>query len=398
MAFFRNNTVNLLNLHYGIHSIALTGGGAFFLVFLLKAGVSAAEVLLALAAILALRFIIRPIVIPLAARFGMKPLVLGGILLSALQYPLLGEVHGVGPMLFALIFVSASGDTVYWSTYHAYFATLGDDKHRGQQIGVREAIAAIVGIVSPLVAAWMLIVFGPRVAFGVTTLILFAGAVPIFFTPQVAVAREAPGAIKAALTGGLLFFSDGWVCAGYYFVWQIALFRSLDESYLAFGGALALAAVAGAIAGMFLGRLIDQGHGRRAVWLAYGGFVFVTVLRASALGNPALAVIANALGAVEACLYVPTIMTAVYNQAKRSPCTLRFHVVSEGGWDVGNTLACLLAAALIALNVPYAVTILTAIPGAAISFVVLRRYYARNPRIEVHASAIELAPAQAPLP
>ena len=35
MAFFRSRTVNLLNLHYGIHSIALSGGGAFFAVYLL---------------------------------------------------------------------------------------------------------------------------------------------------------------------------------------------------------------------------------------------------------------------------------------------------------------------------------------------------------------------------
>jgi hypothetical protein len=45
MAAFRNNTVNLLNLHYGIHSLALSGGGAFFLVFLLKSGVPVPAVL-----------------------------------------------------------------------------------------------------------------------------------------------------------------------------------------------------------------------------------------------------------------------------------------------------------------------------------------------------------------
>jgi MFS transporter, DHA1 family, inner membrane transport protein len=41
MAYFRNNTVNLLNLHYGLHSLALSGSGAFFAVFLLKSGVPA---------------------------------------------------------------------------------------------------------------------------------------------------------------------------------------------------------------------------------------------------------------------------------------------------------------------------------------------------------------------
>jgi len=32
MAFLGNRSVNLLNLHYGMHSLAVSGGGAFFAV------------------------------------------------------------------------------------------------------------------------------------------------------------------------------------------------------------------------------------------------------------------------------------------------------------------------------------------------------------------------------
>ena len=70
--FFRNRTfnlLNLLNLHYGIHTIALSGGGAFFAVSLLKSGVSIPGVFLSLALILLGRFVIRPIVIGLAVRW-----------------------------------------------------------------------------------------------------------------------------------------------------------------------------------------------------------------------------------------------------------------------------------------------------------------------------------------
>ena len=52
MAFFRNSAVNLLNLHYGIHAMALYGGAAFFLIYLLKAGVSVPGVLVSMASIL----------------------------------------------------------------------------------------------------------------------------------------------------------------------------------------------------------------------------------------------------------------------------------------------------------------------------------------------------------
>ncbi|MBO0752448.1 MAG: hypothetical protein J2P53_10065, partial [Bradyrhizobiaceae bacterium] len=87
MAFFRNDTVNLLNLHYGIHVLALSGGGAFFMAYLLSAGVSAPAALTALALIVAGRFALRPLVLAPAWRFGLKPLVIAGAVVTSLQYP-----------------------------------------------------------------------------------------------------------------------------------------------------------------------------------------------------------------------------------------------------------------------------------------------------------------------
>ena len=396
MAFFRNNTVNLLNLHYAIHSIALGGGGAFYIVYLLKAGVSVPGVLGVLAAILIGRFIMRPVVIPIGARLGMRALVILGTILSALQYPLVAEVHGIGYPLLALVLVSGFADSIYWSSYHAYFAALGDQEHRGQQIGVREAIASVIGIVSPIVGGAMLVTFGPRIAFGTTAVVLMLAALPILYTPDVRVQRHVPGAFRAAMPGMLLFVSDGWLCAGYYFVWQIALFISLGESFLAYGGALAVAAVAGAIGGMLLGRHIDMGNGGRAVLVAYSGVLFAIALRAVALGYPALAVFANAVGSLEACLYIPTLMTAVYNQAKQSPCTLRFHMMAEGGWDIGGAAGCLVTATLAALQVPLSIGILTAVAGAALGFYLLRDYYARHPSVTVEPATADMALAPPP--
>ena len=58
---------------------------------------------------------------------------------------------------FSVLCVVASlGDTFYWSTYHAYFAALGNHDTRGAEIGVPEAIAAVVGIASPLATGWAL--------------------------------------------------------------------------------------------------------------------------------------------------------------------------------------------------------------------------------------------------
>ncbi|HUO11653.1 MAG TPA: MFS transporter, partial [Caulobacteraceae bacterium] len=269
MAFFRNDAVNRLNLHFAIHALALSGGGAFFGAYLLRAGTPAPAVLAALALVNLGRFTLRPFVLAPARRWGLKPLVIAGTLLCAAQYPVLAGVHGVGWRLLAFCAVSAFGDTVYWTAYHAYYASLGDAEHRGHQVGARQALVAIVGIVAPLLTGWALAALGPRVAFYATSVVVLTAALPILGAPNVRIADAAPAAFRAALRGVRIFACDGW-CYGAFIVWQIALFLSLGESFAGYGFAVALAALVGAVCGLMLGRFIDLGHGPRAAWVVGG--------------------------------------------------------------------------------------------------------------------------------
>lgn len=379
MAFFRNTTVNLLNLHYGLHALAVSGGGAFVIAFLLRAGVPAYGALAFMASILIGRLIVRPAILPLGRRFGLKPLVVAGTLVTALQYPILAQVDGIGGPLLALCMVSAVGETFYWTAYHAYFASLGDPEHRGHQIGAREAVAALVGIAAPLITGWALVTLGPQVAFGATGAVLMLAALPLLLTPNVRIAPSAPEAFRAALPATLIFAADGWIAAGNVYVWQIALFIALGESFTAFGGAMAVAALAGAVSGLLLGRFIDLGHGRRAVWLAAGIIAATLVARSLGYLDPATAVLANAAGALMIAFYTPTLMTTIYNQAQSSPCVLRFQVAAEGGWDAGGASLCLIAAGLIWAGAPLGVGVALGLPGALAVLVLLRRAYAVKP-------------------
>src|SRR5262249_29869033 len=93
-------------------------------------------------------------------------------------------------------------------------------------------------------------------------------------------------------------------------------------------------------------------------------------------GDATFAVIANACGALITGLYTPAFGTAVYNQAKRSPCVLRFHIAAEGGWDLGGASAGLIAAALLWLGAPIGVGLLMSLFGALAAFLLMRRYFA----------------------
>ena len=380
MAFLGNDAVNRVNLHYGIQSLAIAGGGIFFLVFMLRAGVSMPVVLLAQAAIMAGRFAIRPLLLPLAKRWGLKRILILGTFGQALQYPILAEVDGVGPMLLVLCVTTAVADILYWPTYNAYFSVIGDAEHRGHQVSAREALVAVVNIVGPLLGAWALVTFGPRSMFAAVGVVQALATLPLLGAPDVAVKASVPGGFRAGRLGAVLAATDGWFDAWYILVWQIALFVSLGESVSAYGGAMALAALVGAGFGLFLGQHIDSGGGRRAVAIAYSVTAAILIVRAASLESPWMAVAANALGALAMPLLLPPLGTAVYNLAKASPCPIRFQIATEGGWDVGCFCACLLAAALAASDVPMSLGLLFALPTLATAAFVLRRYYASHPQ------------------
>ena len=342
----------------------------------MRAGLSLPGSLLALAAIVFGRFVSRPFVLPIAKRFGLKATLIIGTLLLACQYPVAAYIDGVSVGLVLRCVFSALGDAFYWTSYHSYFALLGDNEHRGHQISAREAIVALIGVVAPIVGTWGMVALGPNVTFAAAGLVQALAVLPLLALPALRVRATAPGAFVQALPGAQIIAASGWFTGAFILVWWIALFVALDKSYASFGGAMTLAALAGAAGGLLLGKGIDAGHGARAVVFAFALMVLAIVLRGTSLGTPWLAVFANVLGVFAMCFYVPTLMTAVYNLAKASPCPLRFHMATEGGWDIGCFSVLLLSAGLVYGGVPTGVTVLLALPAVVAIGVMLRRHYA----------------------
>jgi DHA1 family inner membrane transport protein len=374
VAYFGNDAINRVNLHSSIQAFAQGAGGVFFLVFLLKAGVSIPLTLVAQAAIVAGRFLIRPALLPLARRWGLKRMLLIGTAALAAQYPLLAEVHGPGAMLAFLCVVASAAEVFYWLSFNATFSTLGDSEHRGHQISARAALVAISGIAAPLIGAFTLVTLGARTAFAIVAGIQLLATLPLLSLPNIPIKARTEGAFRAARPGIAFSAIDGWFDTFFILLWQIALFVALGESFARYGGAMALAGLVGAACGLVLGRHVDRGHARRAVLIAYGVLTTVASLRATSLGSPAFATIANALGTLAMILISPTI-GVISNLAKASPCPFRFHMGTEAGWDVGCFAACLTSAVLIGMGLPLAVVILLALPGAGASAFVLWRLY-----------------------
>ena len=388
MAFFGNDAVNRVNIHYAIQSLAQGAGGTLVFAFLLHAGVSIPMTFVWFAGMLAGRFVLRPLILPIGKRWGLKPLVIGGVLLNAVQFPTYAAVHGLGWPLLLNGALGAVASTLYWPSYHAYFASIGDAEHRGHQVGIREAVSTVIGIAAPLIGAWLILTAGPFWMFGAVAAVEALSALPLLAAPNVMPPREAPGAWRAAREGVALFLLDGWQGACIYYVWQVALFVSLGSSIGAFGGAMAFAALVGAILTALFGRHIDRGGGRRTAVLACVVTMALSLTQAAVFGHLWLAVAANALGAIATALIIPAISTPLYNLSQASPCPFRYNIATEGAWDIGVGAGVLTAAAISALGGSLSFMLLTALPAIGGVFWMLWRYYGAHPS----ADGVEIVP------
>ena len=267
MTLFANRDLNRLAAHITLHQLAWGICSAFSAVFLLREGLSPAAIFLCLGATIALRFAFRPAVLLSVRTIGLRSTLIVGTFLYGVQSPLLAPVHGLDVALLLYCVVTALAQAFYWTCYHAMFAAIGDAGSRGRQVGWRQLLVGIAGIVGPAMGGILLTVAGPWAAFGAAGVIEFAAIVPLLDVVEPPIALIAPPhAFPFTQRGVLLLGSDGWIFNISAWAWSLIMFRALAARYDAFGGALAAAALAGALSGLVLGRFIDMGHARRATW------------------------------------------------------------------------------------------------------------------------------------
>jgi MFS transporter, DHA1 family, inner membrane transport protein len=372
MKFFANSAINRIYMHSALQCFATNAGATFIYVYLLKAGIALPVVFLIIALVVLSRPLLRFAVLPIVLHYGLRKVLLFGTILDASSYLILGHVHGLDQWLIFYIAASAQGTTFYWTCYHSMVARLGDEEHRGAQVSAREAIYALTGIVGPLFGGLMLAFVGPDAAFMSAGLIYALAVLPILGGQDLAVERdlEIKPAMKWFAFG--FAFSDGLVAASVNFMWRIVLFKSLSESFQAFGGALALAGVAGALMGLVMGRMIDLGHHKRSYQIGLTAMALVILVEAYGFVTPWGALLATMLSAMAGPLYMSSIMVPFYNAGKASGCTLRFNIAGENGFDSGAGLGCLVAALLTWFSIGFFWPLLIGLFGCAALYFLLQ--------------------------
>lgn len=365
----------LLTLHYALYQLAVAMAIGFSGAYLLQSGLTLPQALVAYAALLGVRCVLRFLGLGLVRRLGYRSAIVAGAVLGGLQFwPILHASETWGLVLWLV--VMAFAESLYWPVYHAAVAVTGVEGSRGRELGLRTAIGACVSVLGPLCGGLLMANAGPAVNFGIGALLMAASAIPIAFMRTIE-AGPVPSQRESFRLPDrravVAFASDGWMASGWALGWPMVLFITLGERYDSFGFANAAAGLAGAATGLLCGRAIDRGARDAYLSIVSVALVCGFALRAASGWSPIAAAVANASGAAVMGVYAPVLMSHIYDAAKATGRAYQFHFGAEAGWDLGASLGCLAAALVVLATGAPSLAVTPGALGIVVFYALLRR-------------------------
>jgi MFS family permease len=391
MTFVREGRqFRLLTFHCVLWSLAMSLANGFVGAYLLRLGFGIATTILLYALLLGVRFLLRAIMLPVVRRLGMQKALLAGAFVVAFQF--LPLIHADQPVWLGVwILVISVGECIYWPIFHAANAMAGGGGRRGRQIAFRQMASTAISVIGPVAGGILLTRAGPGAEFGIATAFCVLSTVPLLWMGRIDIGhvpsmrQSVSGADRVGLYA---FAADGWMCAGTGIAWSLILFTNLGSSFDTLGWASSAAAIAGALAGLACGVAIDRGHRPVLSQLVCVALLISIALRVASGWAPWGAFVANAFGAAVGGLYVPVLMSVIYDRAKRSGSAYHFHLSTEAGWDAGAILGCLASATVVWSGAPVTLAVLP----AALGVLVVQRCVGAETRVTARmASDLRLA-------
>lgn len=378
----------LLTVHCVLWSLAMSLASGFVGAYLLRLGFSMAVTITLYAVLLGARFSMRALMLPVIRRLGLRKAMLLGTGIAALQFlPLIRADELVWMAVWILIL--SAGECIYWPICHAANAVCGGGGRRGRQLAFRQVASTVISVIGPVAGGIVLTRIGPTMEFSIATAVCLLSTAPLFWFGDIdlgAVPTIRRSLSVADPVGLCAFAADGWMCAGVGFAWPLILFSTLGSAYDRLGWASGVAGVAGALAGLAAGIIIDRGHRRRLSRGVSVALLIGIALRVASGWAPWAAFAANAMGAAVGGLYYPVLMSMVYDRAKRSGSAYQFHLSTEAGWDAGAILGCLVTAAVVWSGVPVTLSVLP----AALGVLVIHRCVRAEAKAVAHVAGVQL--------
>jgi MFS family permease len=165
-----------------IRTFALSIISIFVPIFLYKIGYSILEIIVFEIVLYAIVFLMFLLGVKLSNKIGIKHTILLSVPFAIATFVILKYLDYGSGLLYLIAAADATSRGLFWAAMHLNFSEASDKKKEGVQVGLFHSISATLAIVAPLVGGLLATYAGFGLTFIIVSVILFASAVPLFFT------------------------------------------------------------------------------------------------------------------------------------------------------------------------------------------------------------------------
>ena len=180
----------------------------------------------------------------------------------------------------AAIIAGAVGMSLFWPAFHTDFVRFSSKERRGQEAGRINIAMLLPTILSPLVGGMILTAFGFPALFAVVTVVLFASAIPLFYSQErVEVYTDSYTNAwrrifkKENRNTSIGLLTENLEISIHYYVWPLFLFL-LTISFTQMGGITSFALIVSSLFMLYAGRISDT---KERPWLLNIGAVWTSI-------------------------------------------------------------------------------------------------------------------------
>jgi MFS family permease len=312
------------------------------------------------------------------AKFGIKRSILFSYVFYISFYILLFFIDASWVFMVLSVLAGSFAMLFFWPAFHTDFVRFSSSKQRGQESGRVNVAMLFPTIIAPVLGGVIVSVFGFPVLFLVVGVVLFASAIPLFYSKEhVEVYVDSySGAWKRVwqrknLKLSIGLFSQGVEFSVNFLIWPLFLF-TISIGYSEIGGIASFALVASTLFMLYAGRLSDTVErswllNMGAVWTATAWILKYFVM------TPFSALLAQAIYLVSRAAARVPFWTYFYEKAaekgeEADEFIIYHEIVVNCG--IGLVFAALAGIFLLVVSMPLQVTFLMAgILALGISFV-----------------------------
>ncbi len=213
-------------------------------------------------------------------KFGFKKAIGISTLIGAFYYLAIFLLKADNVLLIMpiMIFLISFWRFLYWIPYNIDFAKFTTKKDRGKGVGLVEAMLSFVGILTPILAGFIITRFGFNLLFLAGILVFGLSYLPLIKLPRTK-ERFSWSTNKffkkiLALKNrklALFFFLDGAEGILAAFVWPVFIYELLKGNYLEIGIISSLVVLTTAVLQLVAGKIVDKKKGKM---IKAGGFFY----------------------------------------------------------------------------------------------------------------------------